>query len=73
LPGASAFAGDFRTEPPTVAKATTSLPKAEKIATPSMPTLLGYTRRILHLHDGHTLAVLSYAGSAKANWLFLID
>jgi hypothetical protein len=66
-------AGDFRSEPPTVAKATAPLPQAEKLATPSMPTLLGYTRRILHLHDSHTLAVLSYAGSAKANWLFLID
>ncbi len=68
-----ALAGDFRTEPPSVAQAILPLPKAEKLATPSMPALLGYTRRILHLHDGHTLAVLSYANAAKANWLFLID
>jgi hypothetical protein len=67
------LAGDLRTGPPTVLAPSAPLPKAERIATPSMPTLLGYTRRILHLHDGHALAVLSYAGSAKANWLFLVD
>src|SRR4051812_5609912 len=49
------------------------LPRAEKIATPEVRTLVGYTRRVLHLHDGHTLGVFSYSGSAPANWLFLID
>src|SRR6186997_1021572 len=49
------------------------LPHAEKIATPPVRTLIGYTRRVLHLNDGHTLAVFSYSGSVKANWLFLID
>src|SRR5215204_5890803 len=49
------------------------LPTAEKIATPQVRTLIGYTRRVLLLPDGHTLAVFSYSGSAPANWLFLID
>src|SRR5690606_24455213 len=44
-----------------------------RIATPAVRTLVGYTRRVLHLRDGHTLAVFSYSGSADANWLFLID
>ncbi len=51
-----------------------TLPQAELLATPDVRTLLGYTRRILHLPDNHTLAVFSYSSSgAKANWLFLID
>ena len=49
------------------------LPRAERLATPPVRTLVGYTRRVLHLQDGHTLAVFSYSGSAAANWLFLID
>jgi len=49
------------------------LPAAELVATPEVRVLLGYTRRILRLHDGHTLAVFSYSNSAPANWLFLID
>jgi hypothetical protein len=50
-----------------------ALPQIEKIATPDVRTLVGYTRRVLHLPDGHTLAVLSYSSSTAANWLFLID
>jgi len=50
-----------------------SLPGIEIVGTPSVRTLLGYTRNILHLHDGQTLAVFSYSGSAPANWMFLID
>ncbi|HEX8523388.1 MAG TPA: hypothetical protein VF669_14130 [Tepidisphaeraceae bacterium] len=50
-----------------------NLPTAKKIATPSVRTLVGYTRRVIHLGDGHTLAVFSYSHSAPANWLFLID
>ncbi|MCC6442868.1 MAG: hypothetical protein IT210_05350 [Armatimonadetes bacterium] len=53
---------------------TGKLPKARKVGTPAVRTLLGYTRRILRLHDGHTLGVFSFSsGGAKANWLFLID
>jgi streptogramin lyase len=49
------------------------LPRAELLGTPEVRTLLGYTRRVLHLHDGHTLAIFSFSNAAKANWLFLID
>ena len=49
------------------------LPKAELLATPEVRTLLGYTRRPLHLHDGHTMAVFSFSYSAPANWIFLVD
>ena len=63
--------------PPRVVEADpgTTLPAAELIATPPVRTLVGYTRRVLHLPDprGHTLAVFSYTHSALANWLFLID
>ena len=50
-----------------------TLPGAALLGTPEVPTLLGYTRRVLHLHDGCTLAVFSYSNAAKANWLFLIE
>ena len=50
-----------------------TLPRAEKIATPPVRTLLGYTRRLLRLPDGHTIGAFSYSNSAPANWLFLID
>ena len=50
-----------------------TLPGAALLGTPEVPTLLGYTRRVLHLHDGCTLVVFSYSNAAKANWLFLID
>ncbi|MEN6521586.1 MAG: hypothetical protein ABFD46_10625 [Armatimonadota bacterium] len=49
------------------------LSQVELLCTPEVRTLLGYTRRILHLQDNHTLAVFSYSGSTDANWLFLID
>lgn len=49
------------------------LPQAELLATPQVRTLVGYTRRVLHLPDGHTLAVCSFSNAAPANWLFLID
>jgi hypothetical protein len=49
------------------------LPHAEHLATPPVRTLLGYTRRVLRLPDGHTLAVFSYSNAAPANWMFLID
>ncbi len=49
------------------------LPEAELLGTPEVRTLLGYTRRVLHLHDGHTLALFSFSNAAEANWLFLID
>jgi hypothetical protein len=61
--------------PPTLAPFDVKkLPHAEHLATPPVRTLVGYTRRVLRLPDGHTLAVFSYSGSAAAaNWLFLID
>jgi len=49
------------------------LPKAELLATPEVRTLLGYTRRPLHLPDGHTMALFSFSYSAPANWIFLVD
>lgn len=59
---------------PTVAKVDLgALPAAELLGTPEVHTLLGYTRRALHLHDGHTLAVFSYSNTGVANWLFLLD
>jgi hypothetical protein len=54
------------------ATAAAELPRAERLATPPVRTLVGYTRRVLHLKDGHTLAVFSYSGSAAADWRFLI-
>jgi hypothetical protein len=60
--------------PPRVAEVDPAkVPAAELLATPKVRTLLGYTRRVLHLPDGHTLAAFSYSNSAPANWLFLID
>jgi streptogramin lyase len=62
------------TRPPTVMEADLEkLPQAELLGTPSVRTLVGYTRRILHLYDGVTLAFFSYSGSAPANWIFLLD
>ncbi len=49
------------------------LPRPTYLATPQVRTLVGYTRRVLHLHDGHTLAVFSYSDNGSANWMFLID
>src|SRR5690349_5930002 len=59
--------------PPTVEKASGKLAMAELLGTPEVRTLLGYTRRVLHLPDGHTLAAFTFSGAAQANWLFLID
>jgi len=50
-----------------------TLPEAELLGIPEVRVLLGYTRRLLRLHDGHTFAVFSFSSSAPANWLFLID
>ncbi len=50
-----------------------SLPKARLIGTPEVRTLLGYTRRLLHLQDGHTFAVFSYGAAPGSNALFLVD
>ena len=50
-----------------------ALPKAALIASPEVRTLLGYTRRPLHLTDGHTMGLFSFSFSAPANWLFLVD
>jgi hypothetical protein len=50
-----------------------ALPVAEKIASPEVRTLLGYTRRALHLPDGNRMALFTYSNSAPANWIFVID
>ena len=63
----------MRQRPRRIGVAADTLPGAALLGTPEVPTLLGYTRRVLHLHDGCTLAVFSYSNAAKANWLFLID
>jgi len=63
----------LRQAPRLVDRSADELPRAELLATPEVPTFLGYTRRVLHLHDGHTLGVFSFSGAAEANWLFLID
>ena len=34
-------------------------PGAVLLGTPEVPTLRGYTRQVLHLHDGCTLVVFS--------------
>lgn len=49
------------------------LPRPTFLDTPQVRTLVGYTRRVLHLHDGHTLAVFSFSDNGLANWLFLVD
>lgn len=72
--GADAAIPDECRRAPRLARAAIDkLPKATLLCTPNVQTLLGYTRRALHLRDGHTLALFSYSGSAEANWLFLID
>lgn len=59
---------------PTIVQANLArLPRPKLLATPEVRTLVGYTRRVLHLHDGYTLAVFSFSDSGMANWLFLID
>lgn len=63
----------LRRAPTVVPTDLTKLPRPTLLATPPVRTLVGYTRRVLHLHDGHTLAVFSYSDDNLANWLFLID
>jgi hypothetical protein len=58
---------------PTMLPAPEGLPQAQAVATPEVRVLLGYTRRLLKLPDGHTFGVFSFSGSAPANWLFLVD
>ena len=59
--------------PTLIARDLSALPKAEVIGSPAVRTLLGYTRRPIHLTDGQTMALFSFSFSAPANWLFLID
>ena len=63
----------LRNQPTVVVVADGNLPAAERISTPEVRTLLGYTRRPLHLPDGYTLGLFSFSSSAPANWLFLVD
>jgi len=63
----------LRRQPTVVDVDADTLPKAEMLGTPSVRTLLGYTRRILHLPDGHRLAFFTFSSAAEANWLFLLD
>ncbi|GMV91738.1 MAG: hypothetical protein AMXMBFR82_15160 [Candidatus Hydrogenedentota bacterium] len=73
--GPSRFPADhpLRSAPVIESFAISALPKAELLATPEVRTLLGYTRRPLHLPDGHTMALFSFSYSAPANWIFLVD
>jgi hypothetical protein len=50
-----------------------TLPKAKPLGTPEVNTLLGYTRRPLHLQDGYRMGLFSFSNSTEANWLFLVD
>lgn len=74
-PASSPFTSDhpIRKAPALIARDLATLPKAEVLGSPQVRTLLGYTRRPLHLPDGHTMALFSFSLSAPANWLFLID
>lgn len=58
---------------PRLAEPARDLPQAELLATPAVRVLLGYTRRLLKLPDGHTFGVFSFSRSAPANWLFLVN
>ncbi len=58
---------------PSVVTTSAELPEAEWLGTPEVPVLLGYTRRALHLPDGHTMALFSFSSSAPANWVFIVD
>lgn len=51
----------------------TGLAKPTPLGTPEVRTLLGYTRRVLHLPDGYTLAVFSFGSAPTSNQMFLID
>jgi streptogramin lyase len=68
-----ASGGPLRQVPRVAEVPSNLLPQADWLATPEVRTLVGYTRRVLHLPDGHTLAVCSFSNAAPANWLFLID
>ena len=48
-------------------------PTVELLCRPEARTLLGYTRRILHLKQEKKLALLSFSYGGPANWLFLIS
>lgn len=43
------------------------------LACPEAPTLVGYTRRLLHLTREDRVALFSYSSGGPANWLFLIN
>lgn len=58
---------------PTMLAPAGDLPAATAVATPQVRALLGYTRRLLHLPDGHTFGIFSFSNSGPANWLFLVD
>ena len=49
------------------------LRSVDKIATPEVNVLLGYTRRPLHLPDDRRMALFSFSYSALANWIFLVN
>jgi len=75
LSAASDFPADhpMRRAPELIARDAAEVPTGEVLGSPEVRTLLGYTRRPIHLPDGHTLALFSFSFSAPANWLFLID
>lgn len=47
--------------------------RATPLCRPEARTLLGYTRRILHVKEERRLGVFSFSNGGDANWLFLIS
>ena len=68
-PADNGFAPDhpIRRVPTLLARDVSALPKAEVIGSPEVRTLLGYTRRPIHLPDGHTMALFSFSFSAPSS------
>lgn len=64
---------DRRLSPPTLEPEPALLPYGEPLASPEVPLLLGYTRRVLRLPDRRTLGVFSFSSASSGNRLFLVD
>lgn len=58
---------------PCVVPSSKLLAEPRLVCRPEARTLLGYTRRVLHLQPLNKLAAFSYSSVGPANWLFLID
>ncbi len=62
----------LRNAPTLLPAAPGELVKPTLLGTPEVRTLLGYTRRVLHLSGGNTLAVFSFGSAPTSNAMFLI-